>query len=181
MLWDVVAGKDCAKVLDDQDAPPKELGYMHTFSDWTTDPHRIEGELAKAIQQVCYRMRGYGRRAERFYVYLRFQDAQWRGCHFKFQTQGLTQLDRYLTEACMPIARREIRNCLKQGQRIRGVGLNTIELKDTKQLELFFREDEKSCKLYFAIDEVNNEFGKDTLLAASLKYRVDGKTHFLER
>ena len=49
------------------------------------------------------------------------------------------------------------------------------------QLELFFREEEKLARMYFAMDKINNRFGLDTIMQVSMKYAVEGKTHFLER
>jgi DNA polymerase-4 len=160
---------------------PKEVSYMHTFSDWTVDPNRIDGEIASAVRMLCYRMRGYGRRARLYAGYIRFQDVTWRGIAFRFTTDGLTNLDDYVLPACLQIARPLIAHFLAEGHRIRGIGLNTLELDSSRQLELFFQEDEKLHSLCFAIDHINNRYGLQTLLRGADHHKVEGNTHFLER
>ncbi len=181
MLWETATGRDCAMVRDPENHVPKEVGYMHTFSDWTDEPDRVQGEMTKAVRQLCYRMRGYCRRAERYHGYIRFQDNTWTGVGFDFRTDGLTNLDSYIAEACIASGMPLVRRFLGEGHRIRGIGLSTQEMEDQRQLELFFQEDEKLRGLFYAMDRVNNTYGLDSLMPASVRYAVEGKTHFLER
>jgi len=39
--------------------PKQDISYGHTFSEGSPDMDRIKGEYAIAVQQVCYRMRGF--------------------------------------------------------------------------------------------------------------------------
>ena len=182
MLFETVTGKDRAMVLTEQEAHiPKEVGYMHTFSDWTADPTRVDGEIAAAVRMLCYRMRGYGRRARLYAGYIRFQDVTWKGIGFRFTTPGLTNLDDYVLPACLEVAQPLIARFLAEGHRIRGIGLNSLELDASRQLELFFQEDEKLHSLCFAVDHVNNRYGLQTLLRGADHHKVEGNTHFLER
>ena len=181
MLWETVTGKDCARVADQEHHIPQEVCYMHTFSDWTDEPSRVQGEMAKAVRQLCLRMRGYNRRASHFKGYIRFQDAHWTGASFDFSTPGLTNLDTYITQACVQSGMPMVRRFLGQKLTIRGIGLSTHNLESMGQLELFFNEDEKLRNLYYAVDHLNNTHGIDTVMSASLKHTVEGKTHFLER
>ena len=160
---------------------PNDVSYMHTFSDWTDEIERVKGEIAKAVRQVCYRMRGYNRRAANYGCYIRFQDVTWKGVSFDFSTPGLTNLDAYVIAACLEKANPLLSRFLKEGHKIRGIGVHTINLNESRQLELFFREDERLAGMYCAIDKINNCFGLDTIMPASIKYSVEGKTHFLER
>ncbi len=86
-----------------------------------------------------------------------------------------------MLKACLEIAEPLLARFLQEGHKIRGIGLHTIEMDANNQLELFFREDEKLARMYFAMDKINNRFGLDTIMQASMKYAVEGKTHFLER
>ncbi len=181
MLFETACGKDCAKVTDRTDHVPREITYMHTFSNWTVENWRLRGEIAKAVRQLCYRMRGYDRKAEKYGGYIRIQDTTWEGISFTFATEGLTNLDDYVLKACLEIAEPLLARFLQEGHKIRGIGLNTIEMDANNQLELFFREDEKLARMYFAMDKINTRFGLDTIMQASMKYAVEGKTHFLER
>ncbi|MCH8486704.1 MAG: DNA polymerase IV [Candidatus Cyclonatronum sp.] len=181
MLWETVCGLDRAIVADAPEHVPEEVSYMHTFSQWTTDPEQVRGEITKSVRQLCYRMRGYDRRARRFSGYLRFQDESWRGVQVVFATSGLTNLDQYVTEAALQALMPVVQHYLRHGQRIRGFGVSTLDLDASGQLELFFREDEKLRNLFRARDTINNRYGFESLIIASSFDDVKGKTHFLGR
>jgi len=181
MLYETVAGQDRARVMDTTLHTPKEVSYMHTFSDWTDDPVAVEGEITKAVSQLCYRMRGYRRKAVKFAGYIRFQDVDWKGISFVFNTPGYTNLDDYVQQACLHTAMPLLHKFLREGHKIRGIGLHTIELTEGNQTDLFFREDEKIAGLYQAIDHINNRFGLDTILPAAKQHDVKGHTHFFDR
>jgi len=181
MLFETVVGKDRAKVEDPAEHVPKEISYMHTFSDWTRDPITIEGEINKAVTQLCYRMRGYQRKAMKYAGYIRFQDVDWKGVSFIFNTPGHTNLDDYVLDGCLKGAMPLVYRFLKEGMRLRGIGLHTIDLTIGRQTELFFREDEGLTGLYQAIDGINNRYGIDTIIRAAEQHDVEGKTHFFER
>ncbi|MCC5927080.1 MAG: DNA polymerase IV [Bacteroidetes bacterium] len=181
MLYETVSGQDRARVSDNSLHTPKEVSYMHTFSDWTDDPVAVEGEITKAVSQLCYRMRGYHRKAVKYAGYIRFQDVDWKGISFVFNTPGYTNLDDYVQESCVQVAMPLLHKFLREGHKIRGIGLHTIELNEGNQTDLFFREDEKIAGLYQAIDHINNRFGLDTILPAAKQHDVKGHTHFFDR
>lgn len=181
MLYETATGKERARVLQNADHVPKEVSYMHTFSDYTKDPEQVRGEIIKAVRQLCYRMRGYERRARKYVCYIRFQDEAWEGVRFAFNTDGYTNLDDYVTRACLTKGMPMVQHYLDKGYTIRGIGLHTVDLDATGQLEIFFSENEQIRNLYRAQDKINNRYGLDTIMQASLKYDVPGKTHFLER
>jgi DNA polymerase-4 len=117
----------------------------------------------------------------KFAGYIRFQDVDWKGISFVFNTPGYTNLDDYVQQACTATAMPLLHRFLREGHKIRGIGLHTIELTQGNQTELFFREDEKIAGLYQAIDHINNRFGLDTILPAAKQHDVKGKTHFFDR
>ncbi len=182
MLYETTTGRDRARVLvEEKEHIPNEITYMHTFSDWTKDPDRVEGEIVKAVRQMCYRMRGYDRKARMFSIYIRFQDSTWQGINARFTTPGYTNLDEYVLEACLRESMPLVHRYLAQGYAIRGVGLHTIEMTDSRQLELFFTESGQLRHLHHAVDAINNHFGIHTVQRAGGTLHVDGKTHFLDR
>ena len=68
---------------------PKEL-VTCTLSDWTDDPVAVEGEITRRVSQLCYRMRGYRRKAVKFAGYIRFR--MWtEGDILRVQHPGLYQ------------------------------------------------------------------------------------------
>jgi DNA polymerase-4 len=183
LLYEVATGQDRAKVLTPSDsaADPEQLNYMHTFSDQTKDIDRVRGEIMKGISQLCYRMRGYGLKADRYYCYLRVQDRKWSGIKFRFNTEGKTNLDDYIGYECMKKANSHLKRLLKSGYALRGIGIGALSFENKKQLELFFQEKEKMRRFYLVQDAINNKYGRETIQKATAKYAVPGKTHFLGR
>jgi len=181
LFWETVTGRDRAKVLDNEVHIPDEVSYMHTFSDWTEDPVAVKGEIVKAVRKVCYRLRGYGRKARRWGCHVRYQEAHWEGYSFVFNTPGFTNLDDYVLKACLPQAMQIVKSALKKGIKIRGVGLHTIEMQQTEQMEIFFQENEQVRHLYRAADCLNNCYGPDTVSKAAIHESVKGNTHFVNR
>ncbi len=180
IVWEMIAGKDRARVLTEE-PPPELLNYMHTFSDRTKNPDRVAGEIMKGVQQLCYRMRGYRVKANQYFCYLCVQSRDWDGPKFRFNTTGHTNLDEYIYQECITKARPMVNELIRRGHAMRGIGIGTVSLYRTNQQELFFEEDSKMRQFYLAQDAINNEYGKGTIQKASMKYAVQGKTHFLER
>lgn len=181
LFYEIVTGRDKAKVLDNDGHVPDEVSYMHTFSDWSADEDQIRGEIVKAVRKVCYRLRAYNRKSCRWACHIRYQETTWDGITFAFTTPGYTNLDNYVLDACLPQALRTIRQALRGGTTIRGIGLHTIDMLRVEQLELFFQENEKIQKLFSAADCINNFYGADTVVKAAVKNGVPGKTHFVNR
>jgi len=181
LFWETVTGRDRAKVLTNEVHIPDEVSYMHTFSDWTDQPTLVKGEIVKAVRKVCYRMRGYKRKARRWSCHIRYQEAHWEGVSFAFTTSGFTNLDDYVLKACLPQAMKLINSAVQKGIKIRGIGLHTIEMQQTEQLEIFFTEEDKMRHLYRAADCLNNCYGPDTVAKAAIHESVKGNTHFVNR
>ncbi|MDZ7660386.1 DNA polymerase IV [Fodinibius sp.] len=181
IMYEMIAGKDRAKVLTGELSPKEQLNYMHTFSTQSTDPTRISGELMKGIMRLCYRMRGYRLRARSFFCYLRIQHREHRGINFRFTTDGYTNLDGYIHHECMRKAKPRIKGLLDAGYALRGIGIGTTKVDTSGQQELFFSEDRQQRNFYLAQDAINNQHGNGTITRASVMDSVPGKTHFLER
>lgn len=181
LFYEIITGRDRAKILDHRNHIPDEVSYMHTFSDWTTNQDHVKGEIVRSIRNVCYRLRGYGRRARKWAFHLRYQDVNWQGDTVVFTTPGYTNLDDYVMQACLPVAMRMVDAALQAGERLRGVGLHTVEMIHSNQVELFFQEEERLYRLHQATDMINNTFGVYTVERAASRFGVPGKTHFTER
>lgn len=181
MLWRTVAGKDRAKVDDDTDYVPERISYGHTFTTWTADPWQVAGEFAKAIKQVCYRLRGYGKKADKFFGTVRFQGPKKNGVSFSFRAPGLTNLDDYVLHSCLEKVMPLLYACKRRGKRFRSIILGTTELHMTNQTELFFQENPKLQRMHQAMDYINNRFGMDTIDHGISQLDVKGNTHFKER
>lgn len=181
MLWETVAGKDRAIVSDDTEYIPERVSYGHTFSTWTDDPWKVAGEFAKATKQVCYRLRGYGKKSDKYFGNVRFQGQEKEGFSFTFRAPGLTNLDGYVLRNCLQKVLPMLFYCKDQGKKFRAIMLGTTELNMTTQAELFFQENPKVQRMYQAMDYINNRFGLDTIDHGISQLDVKGNTHFKER
>jgi len=181
IMYEMVAGKDRARVLTERMAPKEQLNYMHTFSRKSTDITEIRGELMKGVSRLCYRMRGYNLRARSFFCYLRIQHEEQKGISFRFTTNGYTSLEGYVHHECMRKAYPAIQNLLDAGYALRGIGIGTVRVNRSGQQELFFREDPQMRNFYLVQDAINNRYGSNTIIKAAMMNAVPGKTHFLER
>ncbi|SMO72482.1 Y-family DNA polymerase [Fodinibius sediminis] len=181
IMYEMISGKDRAKVLTEQLSPKEQLNYMHTFSSQSTDPACISGEIMKGISRLCYRMRGYNLRARQYFCYLRIQHREHKGVSFRFNTEGYTNLDGYIHHECMKGAAPRMKQLLNSGYALRGIGVGTVGVDHSNQQELFFRENPQERQFCLVQDAINNTFGNQTITRASIMDSVQGKTHFLER
>jgi DNA polymerase-4 len=181
MLFETIAGRDQARIMADLERIPKEVSYMHTFPGGTVSVDDILAEIGKAIHQLAYRMRGYGRKARAFQCQLRFEAATWKGVSFDFRTEGYTNLDDYIRVPCERRARPLLTRLLEQGHTVRGVGMATLGLTDMRQTDLFFAQEERLERRYEAVDSINNRHGRELVRPGAVLAGVKGKVHFLER
>lgn len=176
LMYEMVAGKDRARVLADELATKKQLNYMHTFSSQSTNVTEIRGEIMKGISRLCYRMR-----ARTYFCYLRIQHRKHRGFTFRFHTDGYTNIDGYIHHECMKKANPRIENLLRGGHALRGIGIGTVSVDHSGQQELFFKEDAQQRQFYLVQDAINNTYGSHTITKAAMMDAAPGKTHFLNR
>jgi len=181
ILWMTVAGKDQAVVMDQSDYVPERVSYGHTFSTWTHDPWKVAGEFAKATKQVCYRLRGYGKKSDKFFGNVRYQGPEKEGFSFTFRAPGYTNLDDYVLRSCLEKVMPMLFYYKEKGRRFRAIMLGTTELNMTTQAELFFQEDAGMRRRCKAMDYLNNRFGIDTIKTGISHLDVKGNTHFKER
>lgn len=183
MLYETITGKDQARILEENDeySPKWGVSYGHTFSEGSIDVERIFGEFEIAIHQICYRMRAYGIRANSFSGAFGFNKTDIPSVGFRFVTDGYTNIDKYVYKACIDRIGLAIFKACENKMEIRNIILGTHKIDKTKQMNMFFQDEPEHVARYEAIDDVNNRYGKGTLVMASTLHRVEGKTHFLER
>src|SRR5699024_810862 len=181
ILWEMATGRDRARILTDYELTKEQLDYNHTFSDKTTDPTQVHGELVRGISALAYRMRAYRIQSSNYYCFLGLQDRDRQGVGFSFSTDGNTHLDDYIMYECMRKATPYIKKIIDAGHAIRRIGIGTRKVDHTGQKELFFQEDPSQRQFYLVQDAVNNKFGSKTIQKAAILDAVPGKTHFLDR
>lgn len=184
MLYQTITGKDQGRVLEEisEDYRPKQgVSYGHTFSEGSTSIERIKGEYAIAVQQICYRMRAYGIRANSYSGMFGFNEPDKPGVGFRFGTEAHTNIDDYVYSALMEKVLPAIEKASHHGMEIRNIGLGTHKIDKTNQLNVFFQDDEDKVARTKAVDKIRNRFGPEYITRANTMTRVEGNTHFLER
>jgi DNA polymerase IV len=184
MLFQTITGKDQGRVMDEisEHYKPKHgVSYGHTFSEGSCSAERIRGEFAIAIQHLCYRMRSYAIRASSFSGMIGFNRKEIPDVGFRFVTDAHTSIDDYVFEACMERVMPVIRKASDNRLEIRNLVLGTHQIDKTRQMNLFFSDEQKHTARMEAVDEIRNRFGHRYITRANTLTRVNGNTHFLER
>ncbi len=181
IFWEMVAGKDRARVLTDQLSPKEQVHYNHTFSTRTDDPIQVRGEMMRGIARLGYRMRAYGIRARQYFCFIGIQHQDHKGIGFRFNTDGVTNLDDYIHYECYQKGKPRIQHLLDAGYDLRRMSVGTVKVDHSNQQELFFSEDAQLRNFHLVQDAINNTYGDKTIRKASIMDSVPGKTHFLER
>ncbi len=184
MLFQTITGRDQGRVMDDisEHYKPKHgVSYGHTFSEGSCSAERIRGEFAIAIQHLCYRMRSYAIRASSFSGMIGFNRKEIPDVGFRFVTDAHTSIDDYVFEACMERVMPVIRKASDNRLEIRNLVLGTHQIDKTRQMNLFFSDEQKHTARMEAVDEIRNRFGHRYITRANTLTRVNGNTHFLER
>lgn len=184
VLYQSITGKDQGRVMDDISehyTPRHGVSYGHTFSEGSCDVSRLRGEFAIAIQQLCYRMRGYGIRANSFSGMIGFDKTELPDVGFRFITDAFTNIDDYIFKACMEQVMPVFRKAAAHNLKIRNLVLGTHQIDKTNQMNIFFQDEEKYTARFRAVDEIKNRFGHRYITKANTLLRVEGNTHFLER
>lgn len=184
MLYQTIIGKDQGRVMPElsENYKPKEgPGYGHTFSEGSVDVERIKGEFAIAVQRVCYRMRAYEIRAKSFSGMFGYNKQGAGGVGFRFVTDGYTNIDDYIYQACMNKIEFAIKKACDNGIEIRNLAIYPDQIDKSSQLDVFFQEDGELKAQIKAMDEIKNRFGQKYICKGNTLLRMEGNTHFLER
>lgn len=183
MLYINISGQDQGRVMTENDhyTPKGGVSYGHTFSEGCADLDQIRAEFTLAVQQVAYRMRGYGLRAQQFGGLIGFNSQNHKGIPFRFITEATTNIDDTIFNACMQAIDPLLRGVLRSKHEIRNLVLWCGHPDKSEQLNLFYQEESRNRKKYQAIDAIRNRFGHRFITMASTLNRVPGQTHFLER
>lgn len=181
MYWNIT-GKEQGRILTEHDTyvPKHGVGYGHTFSEGSQDIERIRGEFAIAVQQLCYRMRGYGFRSSSFAGYFGFNNPDEGGVPFRFVTPAYTNIDDVVFGECMRVVEPMLKHVLPHKE-VRNIVMGTHNIDKSNQLDLFGSEDVRKRAKFAAVDEIRNRFGHKYIQNAGVMHRVQGQTHFVER
>lgn len=184
MLHQTITGQDQGRVMEEISEhyrPKQGVSYGHTFSEGSTDVERIKTEYAIAVQHICYRMRAYGLRANAYSGMFGFNEPDKAGVGFRFVTPAHTNIDDYVHHALMAKIEPLLKQVCANDIEIRNLWLGTHNLDHTRQLNLFFQDDEQKAARAAAFDQIRNRYGLKYITKANTLNRLQGKTHFVER
>lgn len=183
MLHTNITGRDQGRILSENThyKPKHGVSYGHTFSVGTRYAEHVKGEFALAVQQIAYRMRGYGIRSADYGGYIGFNNPNHPGLGFRFGTGVATNIDDVIYAECLKTVLPIIRGAVRSGRELRNIMLWCGQLDKSSQLNLFFQEEGRHANKYRAVDTIRNRFGHRFITLAAAMERVPGQTHFLER
>lgn len=158
-----------ARGIDDRPVIPEEgfqsIGHEHTFDRDTADPQLIEKTLLDLTERVAYRLRKNRARART--IAIKFREAD-------FSTYSRrTTLDRSAdtTETIFPVALKLMKSLVREGVKVRLVGIHTGNLEAEiggRQIPLFDRVPGKERQLAQAMDDIVQRFGGKSITRATL-------------
>ena len=136
----------------------KSISHEHTFDQDTIDHSELTGRLVRMAESLGKQLRELGKMGSTLTVKIRYADFN---THSKQMRIPLTASD----EALMAHAKRLLEQVWERRQRIRLVGLRVSGLvTGSPQLDLFDGisggNESKKMKLYAAMDQIKNKYGK---------------------
>ncbi|MDV7392192.1 hypothetical protein RZS08_12585, partial [Arthrospira platensis SPKY1] len=143
MLYTNITGRDQGRILSENDhyTPKRGVSYGHTFSEGCRNPEQVRGEWAIAVQQLGYRMRGYGLRASDFGGFVGFNSPNQPPVGFQFSTDAPTHIDDLIYRGCLAASHRIVEGAIRAGREIRNIGLWCGQPDRSAQLHLFHQEE----------------------------------------
>jgi DNA polymerase IV len=180
IFWRMARGEEETIIIENKIKPIQTITHMHTFPVKTMDKEQIWGEISIGLERMCYRLRGFKKKASDFNLLIRPQQVQSYGKTFRID---YTYYEADLIRYYRPLFEKLYHYAEKGNIEIRGIGMSADRLKDVQiiQYDIFRSNEDRKVNLYRAIDKIKNEGKfKAIQLAASMEF-VKGRTHFVDR
>ncbi len=156
-LWQKSQGIHFSEVHAYHEA--KSISNEHTFEENKTDIPFLLSELVRMTERVAYELRQDGKLTGCITVKIRYPNFE--------TTSKQTTIDYTLRDdELIPVAIDLFHKLYRKGQPIRLLGVRLSELTQHAVQASLFDDAEKKNKLYKAIDDVKNTFGKSKLQKA---------------
>ena len=137
----------------------KSISCENTFEENTADIEFLLSELVRMIERVAYELRQDEKLTGCIAVKIRYPDFE--------TTSRQTSIDYTLRDdELIPVAIDLFHKLYREGRLVRLLGVRLSELTNHAVQASLFDDAEKKNKLYKAIDEVKNKFGKAALQKA---------------
>lgn len=156
-LWQKSQGRHFGEVHAYHEA--KSISTENTFEENITDEERLLSELVRMTEKVAFELRQDEKLTGCIAVKVRYPD---------FETNSRqTTIDYTLRDdELIPVAIDLFHKLYRKGQPVRLLGVRLSELTQHPVQASLFDDAEKKNKLYKAIDDVKNTFGKTSLKKA---------------
>ncbi len=162
-LWQLSQGMDVRPVSPEMGC--KSIGHETTFAHDTGDRQLLHDTLLGLVERAAHRLRAQRVRGRVITVKVREAD-------FSTFTRRVTLAEPADTmEKIFPVAWKLVQSLLRQGKRVRLIGVSASSLVMTDfagQLDLFARIPEKDRRLAGALDQITNRYGDGAITRAVL-------------
>lgn len=156
-LWQKSQGLHFGEVHAYHEA--KSISTENTFEENITDEERLLSELVRMTEKLAFELRQDEKLAGCIAVKIRYPDFE--------TTSRQTTIDYTLRDdELIPVAIDLFHKLYRKGQPVRLLGVRLSELTNHAVQASLFDDAEKKNKLYKAIDDVKNTFGKSSLKKA---------------
>lgn len=164
-IWQELNGKFIFELNTTPKQSYQSIQKMRTFTPPSNDRQFVYSQLSKNIENACIKARRYCLAAKAIVIFLRTQDFRDRGYEIRFSkvTNFPNEILKVITSAFNELFDS------RQQYRTTGAVLLGLETFDLKQLDLFGAalRLEKMTRLYAAVDELKQKYGKHTVYLGS--------------
>ena len=162
-MWERANGIDPSPV--EPWSERKSISQEHTFNKDLISVDALDDLLISMVEQLCFQLRQEEKYATCIAVKIRYSDFD---THTQQQTIESTHADHVL----FPLIKKLFKKACQKGRPIRLIGVRLSNLVEENHQPGLFDNHEKNTKLYQALDDLNNKFGKKTVgRAATLGIR----------
>lgn len=160
-VWDELNGRSVFPVTTESKSAYQSIGKSRTFTPPSGDEAFVFAQLSKNLENACIKARRYNLAATRLILFLRTQDFRDRGIEMR-----LTRPTAYPVEL-FGILREGFSQVFRPGTLYRSTGVVLAGLVAEAQVQYTLFDDtakiERMSKVYHAVDELSQKFGKHTI------------------
>ena len=164
-IWHELNGRSVYPVTRESKSGYKSISKTRTFTPPSRDETFIFAQLSKNLENACIKARRYNLAASRLIIFLRGQDFRDTGVELK-----LTRTTAYPVEI-MGLLKEGFREVYKHDTLYRLTGVVLAGLQPEMDVQYTIFDDvpgiEKMARVYSAVDELSERFGKHTVQHAS--------------
>jgi len=164
-IWHELNGRSVYPVVTESKSSYQSISKTKTFTPPSNDETFVFAQLSKNLENACIKARKYKLAATRLIICLRKQDYTGAGVEIK-----LSRPTAYPTDLLGPL-REGFNHIYKRTAFYRQTGIVLADLVSEKGIQYTLFDDpariERMARVYNAVDELSEKFGKHTILHAT--------------